>query len=231
MASEPTILSPTNLDVDHKGRIWVCEVVNYRAHALENKRPEGDRILILEDNDGDGEADTVKVYYQGRDIDAALGISVLGNKVIVTVAPNVIVFTDEDGDDVPDRKEYLFTETGIEQNDHSTHSFLFGPDGKLYWNMGNAGFFVHDKDGNQVLDRWVMECMQKVLQEPPKEEGFHTIIWMKKLHIMVGWFLETIWMVQILKFLHTISGIIMKSQLIPMEICGNPIMMMMEMPA
>jgi putative membrane-bound dehydrogenase-like protein len=154
VASEPTILSPTNLDVDHKGRIWVCEVVNYRAHALENKRPEGDRILILEDNDGDGEADTVKVYYQGRDIDAALGISVLGNKVIVTVAPNVIVFTDEDGDDVPDRKEYLFTETGIEQNDHSTHSFLFGPDGKLYWNMGNAGFFVHDKDGNQVLDRW-----------------------------------------------------------------------------
>ena len=74
------------------------------------------------------------------------------------------------------------------------------------------------------------EAAKEVAKEPPKEEGFHTIIWMKKLHIMVGWFLETIWMVQILKFLHTISGIIMKLQLIPMEICGNPIMMMMEMP-
>ena len=42
-ASEPDLLSLTNLDVDHKGRIWVCEVVNYRRHNGE--RPEGDRIL------------------------------------------------------------------------------------------------------------------------------------------------------------------------------------------
>ena len=64
-ASEPQILSPTNIDVDHRGRVWVCEVVNYRAHAHDNKRPQGDRILILEDTNGDGEADSQKVYYQG----------------------------------------------------------------------------------------------------------------------------------------------------------------------
>ena len=152
-ASEPMMLSPTNLDIDHRGRVWVCEVVNYREHAEMNRRPEGDRILILEDWDGNGEADTVKVYYQGRDIDAALGICVLGNKVIVTAAPNVIVFTDDNGDDKPDRKEYLFRNAGLPQNDHSTHSFLFGPDGKLYWNMGNGGLFVHDKDSNLVIDQ------------------------------------------------------------------------------
>ena len=80
-------------------------MVNYRAHARNNKRPQGDRILILEDTNGDGKADTQKVYYQGRDVDAALGICVLGNRVIVTCAPNVIVFTDEDGDDKPDSRE------------------------------------------------------------------------------------------------------------------------------
>ncbi len=37
-ASEPKLLSLTNLDVDHRGRVWVCEVVNYRRHNGE--RPE-----------------------------------------------------------------------------------------------------------------------------------------------------------------------------------------------
>ena len=92
-ASEPQILSPTNIDVDHRGRVWVCEVVNYRAHARNNKRPQGDRILILEDTNGDGKADTQKVYYQGRDVDAALGICVLGNRVIVTCESTIAKYS------------------------------------------------------------------------------------------------------------------------------------------
>lgn len=148
VASEPKLLSLTNLDIDHKGRIWVCEVVNYRRH--NGKRSEGDRILILEDTNQDGVADKQKVFYQGRDIDSAMGIAVLGNKVIVSSSPNVLVFTDEDGDDVPDKKEFLFTKTGQPQHDHSAHSFLFGPDGKLYWNFGNTGKGVHDAEGNIV---------------------------------------------------------------------------------
>ncbi len=152
-ASEPMLSNPTNIDIDHRGRVWVCDVVNYRERARNNDRPAGDRILILADEDGDGAADSSKVYYQGRDIDAALGIAVMGKRTIVTAAPNVIVFTDEDGDDKPDRKEYLFTNSGAPQNDHSTHSVLFGPDGKLYWNMGNGGRYVGDKDGRLMIDR------------------------------------------------------------------------------
>ncbi|MCB1122864.1 MAG: dehydrogenase, partial [Verrucomicrobiae bacterium] len=152
-ASEPAISSVTNLDIDHRGRVWVCEVMNYREHGEKNTRPEGDRILILEDRNGDGEADSVKTYYQGHDVDAALGICVIGNQVIVTCAPNILIFTDENGDDIPDRKEYLFTETGRIQTDHSTHSVTYGPDGKLYWNFGNLGKYVHDKNGKLVIDQ------------------------------------------------------------------------------
>ncbi|MBL9178384.1 MAG: NPCBM/NEW2 domain-containing protein, partial [Verrucomicrobiaceae bacterium] len=54
-ASEPMMLSPSSIDIDHRGRVWVCEVVNYRKHNGE--RAEGDRILILEDTDGDAKAD------------------------------------------------------------------------------------------------------------------------------------------------------------------------------
>ena len=129
--------SPTNIDVDDRGRVWVCEVVNYRHRNGE--RPAGDRILILEDTDGDGRADKSTVFYQGRDIDSAMGICVLGNRVIVTVSPNMFVFTDTDGDGKADKKELLFTKTGTPQHDHSAHKFVFGPDGRLYWNFGNAG--------------------------------------------------------------------------------------------
>lgn len=150
-ASEPMVRSLTNLDIDHRGRIWVCEVMNYRAHL--GKRPEGDRVLILEDSDGDGVMDSSKVFYQGTDIDSAMGICVLGNKVIVSASPHIWLFTDEDGDDIPDRKELLFSKTGQPQHDHSAHSFVFGPDGKLYWNFGNTGKAVHDAEGELVTDR------------------------------------------------------------------------------
>jgi len=149
-AAEPMLLSPTNMDVDHRGRVWICEVVNYRGRLGERK--EGDRILILEDTTGDGQADKQTVFYQGQDVDSALGICVLGNQVIVSVAPDVFVFTDEDGDDKPDRKERLFTKVGDPQHDHSTHAFTFGPDGKYYWCVGNHGKQVHDKDGKLIVD-------------------------------------------------------------------------------
>lgn len=151
-ASEPMLVSPTNLDIDARGRVWVIEVTNYRGNR--GSRPDGDRILILEDTDGDGVADDSKVFYQGTDIDSAMGIAVLGDRVIVTCSPNVIVFRDEDGDDKADPDpQLLFTNTGTEQGDHSAHSFVFGPDGRLYWNFGNSGRQVCDANGNIVVDQ------------------------------------------------------------------------------
>ncbi|MFN7732754.1 MAG: PVC-type heme-binding CxxCH protein [Pirellula sp.] len=154
-ASEPMLKSLTNLDIDARGRVWVCEVVNYRRHNGE--RAEGDRILILEDTNQDGVMDSSKVFYQGRDIDSALGICVLGNRVLVSAAPYVLEFLDENGDDVPDSKRAILTKTGDPQHDHSVHSFVFGPDGKLYFNFGNTGHRLCDADGKPILDRWGRE--------------------------------------------------------------------------
>src|SRR6188768_900023 len=138
-ASEPMFTNPTNMAIDTRGRVWICEAYNYR-NELNPKNPEkkeGDRIVIMEDTDGDGKADQSKVFYQGTDVNAALGISILGNKVIVSCSPNVFVFTDDNGDDVPDKKEVFFTGVKGVQHDHGMHSFIFGPDGKLYFNFGN----------------------------------------------------------------------------------------------
>ena len=155
-AAEPLLSSPTNIDVDSRGRVWVCEVTNYRAR--KDTRREGDRILVLEDTDGDGRADKRTVFHQGRDVDSALGICVLGEgpgrRVIVSCAPNVFVFHDDDGDLVADRCEPLFTKTGQPQHDHSVHAFTVGPDGRWYFNFGNTGRTVHDKDGRPIVDRF-----------------------------------------------------------------------------
>ena len=155
VASEPELRSLTNLDIDDRGRIWVCDVMNYRGN--KGSRPEGDRILILEDTTGDGVANRIKTFYQGPEIDSAMGICVLprsdgGTEVIVSASPTIWRLIDEDGDDVADRKEVMFSETGQPQHDHSAHSFLFGPDGKLYWNFGNTGGQVKNADGETVID-------------------------------------------------------------------------------
>ena len=139
---EPMVVNPADMDVDHRGRVWVTEGANYRSSFQKwgVLRPDGDRIQILEDTDGDGVADKAKTFYQDLSINTALGICVLGNKVIVSSAPYIFVLTDTDGDDVADKRELLFTtDVGQADHDHAAHAFVFGPDGKLYFNCGNAG--------------------------------------------------------------------------------------------
>lgn len=155
-AAEPMMINPTNMDIDSRGRVWICEARNYRLPYNPNHQPRsaGDRILILEDMDQDGVADTAKVFYQGNDINAALGIAVLGDRVIVSASPNVFIFYDQDQNDIPERKDTLFTSIKGIDDDHGIHAFTFGPDGRLYFNFGNAGYQIRDKHGNPVKDRF-----------------------------------------------------------------------------
>lgn len=152
-ASEPEIINPTNIDVDHRGRVWVCEAYNYRPEITGNEiHAEGDRIVILEDTNADGKSDKTTVFYQGPEINAPLGIWVMGNKAIVSQSPYVWLFTDTNGDDKADKKEIIFQGIDGEQHDHGMHAFVFGPDGKFYFNFGNAGGQLLDANGENIKD-------------------------------------------------------------------------------
>ena len=153
-ASEPMLVNPADMDVDARGRVWVTEGANYRNWAVPPAgplRPGGDRIVILEDTKGTGQADQGTTFYQGTDVNSALGICVLGNKVIVSDSPNVFVFTDN-GPGAPPTKELLFTGISGVQHDHGVHAFVFGPDGKLYFNAGNESKQIRDKFGKPIID-------------------------------------------------------------------------------
>ncbi|MCB0634003.1 MAG: PQQ-dependent sugar dehydrogenase, partial [Lewinella sp.] len=154
-AAEPMVMNPTNIAVDALGRVWVCEALNYRLPYNDKfeKHEEGDRILMLEDTDGDGRADARTVFYQGPDLLAPLGIAVLGDKVYVSSSPTLQVFTDTDGDNRADIRDTLFITEGGRDHDHGLHSMTFGPDGRLYFNFGNEVHGLKDKKGNYILDQ------------------------------------------------------------------------------
>ncbi|MEJ7645574.1 MAG: PVC-type heme-binding CxxCH protein [Chryseolinea sp.] len=151
-AESPMFHNPTNIDVDLKGRIWITEAVNYRNFNNDSTRilhhQNGDRVMILEDRNHDGKADTAKVFVQDKDLVSPLGIAVIGDKVIVSCSPHIIIYTDSNGDDAPDKKEIFLTGFGGKDHDHSLHAVVAGPDGNWYFNTGNAGpHIVGDRSG------------------------------------------------------------------------------------
>src|SRR5262249_8775437 len=108
-ATSPLLFNPTNMDFDAQGRLYVAERVTYRSKA--GRRPEGDRIVILEDTTGSGRADKATVFVQDTNLAAPLGVAVLDNKVIVSQPPDLLLYTDvnRDGkfDPKVDKREVL----------------------------------------------------------------------------------------------------------------------------
>jgi putative membrane-bound dehydrogenase-like protein len=148
-AQSPMLRNPTNIDIDAQGRIWVTEGVNYRRH--KDRDAKGDRVVILEDTDQDGRADASTVFVQEPTLVAPLGIAVLDNKVIVSNAPDLIVYTDVNRDrkfdPAVDKREVLLTGFDGRNHDHALHSVTFGPDGRWYFSNGNAGAHFTDRAG------------------------------------------------------------------------------------
>src|SRR5688572_28964601 len=148
-AKSPDFRNPSNMDIDAQGRVWITEAYNYRRHI--GKDPAGDRVMVLEDTDGDGKADKSHVFVQEPSLLAPLGIAVIDNKIIVSCAPDLIVYTDVDRDAKfdprIDKREVLLTGFDGRNHDHSLHSVTAGPDGKWYFNHGNAGAMFTDRSG------------------------------------------------------------------------------------
>jgi putative membrane-bound dehydrogenase-like protein len=148
-ASTPMLRNPTNIDIDKDGRIWVAEGVRYRSHHA--RQPEGDKIVVLQDTNGDGKADSTHTFVQEPALIAPLGVSVIDNKIVVAQPPDMIVYTDVDRnlkfDPAIDKREVLLTGFMGINHDHSLHSVTVGPDGKWVWNSGNTGAMFTDKSG------------------------------------------------------------------------------------
>lgn len=146
-AQSPLFNNPTNMDIDAQGRIWITEGVNYRKNST--RAPAGDKITVISDTNGDGQADSSYTFVQEPGLIAPLGMSVIDNRIFVSNTPDLIVYTDVDRDGkfnpAIDKRDVLLTGFNGRNHDHSLHSVTFGPDGLLYFSQGNCGALFTDR--------------------------------------------------------------------------------------
>ncbi len=140
-AGEPHVHQPIAFAFDHRGRVWLAE-----AHTYPRRAPEGegqDKIIILEDTNGDGTFDSRKVFIDGLNLVSGLEVGFGG--VWVGAAPYLLFIPDHDGDDRPDGEPQILLDGFGYQDTHETlNAFTWGPDGWLY---GCHGVFTHSKVG------------------------------------------------------------------------------------
>lgn len=137
-AAEPLIGRIIDFTWDARGRMWAVETNDYPNTVLPDSVPGGDRVLILEDTDGDGQADESTVFAAGLNL--ATSLVLVNDGVIVAQAPHMLFFPDADGDDRADERQILFT--GWPRNDtHGTPSNLrYGFDNQVWGSVGYNGF-------------------------------------------------------------------------------------------
>lgn len=135
-ASNPMLANPIHMHWDSRGRLWVA--CSWAYPQLKPGEVANDKIIILEDTDGDGAADKSTVFADGLYLPT--GIEFGNGGVYVGQSPDVFFLKDTDGDDVADVKELALTGFGIEDNHHSISAWRRGPGGWIYF---QEGIFLH----------------------------------------------------------------------------------------
>ena len=134
-------------------RKWVDKFEGGMEHFTRYE----DRIRLLEDTDGDGRADASIIFsdgYNGVLDGTGSGLLVNGPDVYYTNIPHLWRLQDTDGDDVADVRESMFDGFGVRiaLRGHDMHGLTWGPDGRLYWSIGDRGYNVHTPEGNHLFD-------------------------------------------------------------------------------
>jgi putative membrane-bound dehydrogenase-like protein len=159
-AGEPLVHQPIAFTTDPRGRLWIAEAYTYPNRAKDGAGQ--DKIIILEDTDGDGKFEKRKVFIEGLNLVSGLEVGFGG--VWVGAAPYMMFIPDQNGDDIPDAPAavagspakvmfpkdvppgatVLLDGFGWQDTHETLNSFIWGPDGWLY---GCHGVFTHSKVG------------------------------------------------------------------------------------
>ena len=131
------LANPVQLSFDNSGRLWVAVTPSYPHYRPGDARPN-DKLIILEDTDGDGRADRQTTWADGLHL--PMGFEFAPEGVYVSQGTNLVMLSDTDGDDRADTREIVLS--GFD--DHDTHhvisAFSADPSGAIY--MGE-GVFLH----------------------------------------------------------------------------------------
>ena len=132
----PDLQKPVAMTFDTKGRLWVTTIPSYPQYVPGS--PPNDKILIFEDTNGDGKADTCKVFKDHLYLPT--GIELGYGKVFVSEQPNLMALEDKDGDDKADSSELILHGFDSADSHHACHAFTWDPGMALYFQEGT---FLH----------------------------------------------------------------------------------------
>jgi len=137
VAAEPEVRQPVAMAFDFRGRLWVAENYTYAENGVYFATNLMDRVLILEDRDGDGRAETRKVFWDQAQILTSVEPTVDG--VYVLCPPRLLFLPDRNRDDVPDGEPEVILD-GFNTTTGNRHTFAnglkSGPDGWLWGRIG-----------------------------------------------------------------------------------------------
>ncbi|MES2924760.1 MAG: PVC-type heme-binding CxxCH protein [Verrucomicrobiota bacterium] len=139
VAGEPDVVQPIAYTLDDRGRLWVLENSNYPNSPGVPK----DRILVLEDADGDGKFEKRTVFWDKATFSSGIAVGFGG--IWLGSPPNLLFIPDKDGDAVPDGgPQVVLDGWGAEDTHETLNNFTWGPDGWLY---GTHGIFTNSNVG------------------------------------------------------------------------------------
>ena len=135
----PDMANPVQMQVDSRGRLWAACWNTYPK--WEPLKEMNDTLMIFEDADGDGVADSRKIFAH---VHNPLGFEFWGGGVVVTSGPDLLFLKDTNGDDVADERSILLQGLGTSDTHHAANNLIYGPDGGIYWQSGI--FLVHNHE-------------------------------------------------------------------------------------
>ena len=128
----PELINPVQMAFDTQGRLFVAAWPSYPHWKPKDEM--NDKLLILEDNDGDGHADQCTTF--ADHLHNPTGFEFWGGGVIVAMAPDVLFLKDTDGDNRADVRTRILHGISSGDTHHTINSFVFDPGGALYFQEG-----------------------------------------------------------------------------------------------
>ena len=138
-AAEPDVQNPIDLAWDSSGRLWIAENYTYAEREQRFQLDLRDRVLVLEDRNGDGRHDHRTVFTD--EVQMLTSVEVGYGGVWLMCPPRLLFLPDRDRDAVPDGPAEVVLD-GFEVAKQNYHNFAnglrFGPDGWLYGRCGGS---------------------------------------------------------------------------------------------
>jgi putative heme-binding domain-containing protein len=135
-AADPLLAKPIQINFDPAGRLWVATSAVYPQ--IKPGQKANDKIIILEDRDGDGRADKTTVFADGLLIPT--GVEPGDGGAYVANSTDLVHFADTNGTGRADRQRVVLSGFGTEDTHHIIHTLRWGPDGMLYFNQST---YIH----------------------------------------------------------------------------------------